>query len=225
MRRRFSCLCFLPGLLLTMGAAVAQTNSTADRTTPSAPARPDGFVVKTLRTFGPFERTPLTEKQRFRMYIASTIGFAPIAGEALSAGISQGLDNPHEWGQGMAGYGKRFGSNLAYNAVRQTIAYGLSVPLHEDNRYFASGRRTVPGRVLYALISPVMAHKPDGHATFSFSQAAGIAGTVTISNYWYPPSWRGPSKALQNAGYTYLGTSAGNLFREFVPDIIRWIQR
>ena len=221
MRRRVLC-----SFLITASVALAQLAPTneADRAALPTPEASDGVVVKTLRMFGPFERTPLTQKERFRLYVANTIGAPTIAGEAVSAGFSQAIDSPHEWGQGMAGYGKRFASNLAYNAVRQTISYGASIPLHEDNRYFASGRESIKGRIIYALASPLIAHKPDGRATFSFSAAAGIAGAAMIPRYWYPPSWRGVGNAFPNAGWTFAGTAASNLFREFVPDIIRRIK-
>jgi hypothetical protein len=213
-------------VLFTVSVCVAQPVATthADRAALPAAMPAEGFVVKTLRKFGPFERTPLTEKERFRVYVASTVGLPAIAGEAVSAAYSHATDSPHEWGQGMAGYGQRFGSNLAYNAVRQTISYGLSIPLHEDNRYFASRRESIHGRILYALASPLIAHKADGRATFSFSQAAGLAGAASIPMLWFPPSARGPGNALTNAGWTYAGTAASNLFREFVPDLIRHIQ-
>jgi hypothetical protein len=216
----------LGSFLITASVAFAQLAPTneADRAALPTPQSSDGFVVKTLRVFGPFERTPLTEKERFRLYVANTVGFPTLAGEAVSAAYSQAIDSPHEWGQGMTGYGKRFASNMGYNAVRQTISYAASIPLHEDNRYFGSGRETVKGRIMYALASPLIAHKPNGRATFSFSAAAGLAGAAVIPRYWYPPSWRGIGNAFPNAGWTYAGTAAANLFREFVPDIIRRIK-
>ena len=55
------------------------------------------------------------------------------------------MNSPKEWGQGWGAFGQRFGSNLAYNGIRQTITYGGSLALGEDTRYFAS-RRPASGR-------------------------------------------------------------------------------
>ena len=87
---------------------------------------------------GPADPRYLTEKERFEQYLLATGGPMPILGEAFGAAIGQWSNSPPEWGQGWGAFGKRYGSNMAYNAVRQTITYGLSVPLHEDNRYFGS---------------------------------------------------------------------------------------
>ena len=80
----------------------------------------------------------ITPKQRFRDYLLSIGGPAPLIAEAASAGLGQWTNNPREWGQGWGAYGQRFGSDLAYNGIRQSILYGLSIPLHEDYRYFPS---------------------------------------------------------------------------------------
>jgi len=86
----------------------------------------------------PDEPSQLTEAKRFHLYLLSAGGPIPILGEAIGAGFSQWENSPEEWGQGWNAYGHRFGSNLAYNGIRQTITYGTSVVFHEDNRYFAS---------------------------------------------------------------------------------------
>ena len=76
---------------------------------------------------GPSEPSQLTEKKRFHLYLLSTVGPVPVIGEAVGAGFNQWENTPPEWGQGWNAYGKRLGSNLAYNGVRQTITYGTSV--------------------------------------------------------------------------------------------------
>src|SRR5215467_9564780 len=95
-------------------------------------------VDKLFGMVEPSDSSPLTEKKRFHLYVVSAAGPVPILGEAAGAGISHWEDTPPEWGQGWGAYGKRFGSNLAYNGVRGTITYGTSILFHEDDRYFAS---------------------------------------------------------------------------------------
>ena len=88
-------------------------------TTPAAVQRED-MVNKVLGMVGPTEPSNLTEKKRFHLYVVSTAGPVPLLGEAVGAAIGQWENTPEEWGQGWSAYGKRYGSNLAYNAVRQT---------------------------------------------------------------------------------------------------------
>lgn len=197
---------------------------TANRTTPAQQGEP-GFIERTLAPFGPSEPTPQTGRQKFHDYVQSTVGVVPLLGEAANAAISFGLARPPEWEQDLRGYGQRFGNNLAYNAIRTTVTYPTSLLLHEDNRYFASGKRTVAGRVAFAATSPFRTRRPSGKYSFSFSTATGIVVANVATNAWAPPSWRGPGSVVRNIGLSYAGISGLNIFREFVPDLIRRFKR
>lgn len=169
----------------------------------------------------PAPHTPLTPAQRFHDYVMSAVGPVPIFSAAAGAGISQGIDSPPEWGQGARGYGKRFANNFAYNAVRNTLTFGISAALHEDNRYFASENRAVGRRLLHALTSPAIAHKDDGRAAVSVSSWVGIAGASALSRTWAPGSWQGMDNVGRSIGFTYAGMAGLNVAREFVPGLLR----
>src|SRR5262249_26624349 len=134
-------------------------------------------------------------------------------------------NSPPEWGQGAAGYGRRLANNLAYNVARNTITYGLSSATHEDTRYFASGKVANRSRIAHALQSPVMARHEDGRDSFSFSNTAGIVGAKLMALTWAPPSWRTPGSVATGMAWSYGGTAALNLVREYVPDLIRRIRK
>src|SRR5258708_6002400 len=178
------------------------------------------FVDKVLNAVGPYEFGPLSEKERFRLYILNTAGPIPLLGEAAGAGISHWENSPKEWGQGWNAYGKRYGSNLAYNAVRQTITYGTSVVLREDNRYFASHKQGVWKRAGYAALSTFTARRPSGATTVSISGISGVLGAGAISSIWGPPSWKGPKNIGVNVSISFATTAAVNVVREFLPDIL-----
>ncbi len=180
-----------------------------------------GIMTRTLRRFAPARPAPVTEKQRLRQYLAYTFGVFPLIAKGTGAGLSQWIDSPPEWGQGGEGYARRLGNHLAYNAVRGTLTYTTSVAFHEDNRYFASGKPSVRGRILHALISPVVAHHANGRDSLSYSSVTGIAGASLISRAWSPPSWQGASNIGASIGLSYASTAGFNVFREFVPDLIR----
>jgi len=211
-------------LLLTM--VPATWGQSADRAATVAPLPQDrGIVASVADLLAPAEYTPLTPKQRFHDYAMSVIGPVPIFSAAAGAGVSQGIDSPVEWGEGAGGYGRRFGNNLAYNAVRNTLTLGASVALHEDNRYFASQQRTFGRRLLHALASPAIAHKDGGKATVSVSSLFGIAGASTLSRTWVPGSWQGADNVGRSIGFTYAGMAGLNVAREFVPDIVRHFRK
>jgi hypothetical protein len=146
-------------------------------------------------------------------------------GEAAGAGIGQARNSPWEWGQGGGGYAHRFWNNMAYNGVRQTISYGVSELVHEDNRYFASNKPTIPGRIGYVLISPVTARRRNGHRAFSISAFSGLVGASSISLAWAPPSWHHAGQVGRNFAWSYAGTAGINAVREFMPGIMRHFRK
>ena len=188
-------------------------------------AQTEGLLPKTIEWLSPEKPTPLTGAQRWHDYWTATIGPGAVLSEAAAAGFGQWENSPPEWKQGGSGYGKRFANDMAYNAVRNTLTAGTASLLHEDNRYFASGKTSIAGRVMYALASPVTARRASGRRSISISGATGIVGVSMISRAWSPPSWQGSGNVAVSAGLTYAGTAGFNLVREFIPDIVRHFRK
>jgi hypothetical protein len=178
------------------------------------------FADKILAMVGPASPAQLTQREQFELYLLSVGGPVPLIGEAGGAAIGQWLNQPAEWGQGWGAFGKRYGGNLAYNGIRQTIAYGGWLALKEDTRYFASNRRGFLPRARHALISTFTARKPDGRDVFSISATAGVIGASAISSIWGPPSWKGAGNIAGNAGISFASTAGFNLIREYLSDIL-----
>jgi len=151
--------------------------------------------------------------------LLDTAGPAPLLGEAFGAAIEKWANQPPEWGQGWGAFGQRYGSNLAYNAVRQTISYGAAAALHEDTRYFASHRHGFWSRTKYALASTVIARRPDGRQTFAIADVSGVVGAGIISSTWGPESGKGPGNIAGNIGISFGITAGLNIVREFLPDL------
>jgi hypothetical protein len=208
-------------------AGMSLWGQSANRTIPAPgaapPPQPSNGI---LRVFSPADpNTKLNARQRFDLYVMNTVGPWAVLGEAASASISHARNSPWEWGQGAGAWGHRFGNNMAYNGVRQTISYGVSEIVHEDNRYFASNKPTIPGRIGYVLISPVTARRRNGRRGFSISAFSGLAGAATISLAWRPPSWQSGGNVARNFMFSYAGTAGINAVREFVPGIVRHFRK
>ena len=218
-------------ILLLAGCAIAfcqediasGQESFADRAAPTVTAeqKSNPFFAKLLNPFIPEDqKQPLTAKLRFHLYLRGTIGFFPIFREAAAAGIEQARGDPHEWGGGMEGFAKRFGNELAINAIHNTVTYGFASALHEDNRYFASGKSGKWQRVLHAVLSPLEARREDGSVGPSYSNIVGTASSIAISQAWAPPSRRGVGEVFGNIGFSFAGQAGFDVFREFLPDIL-----
>jgi hypothetical protein len=164
---------------------------------------------------------PMTQGERFQHYVKSTFSVESILRSAAGAGIHQATDTPHEWGQGAEGYGRRFGDSFAQQIMRQTLVYGASDLLHEDNRYIPSGESGAGARVKYAVASTFLARKDNGTRRFSYSRIGGTLAVAFISREWQPPSENKPRNAAASFGTT-LGTEVGfNIAREFLPEVFR----
>ena len=128
-------------------------------------------------------------------------------------------------GEGAEGYGERFGSYFAKQAVQRTLRLGLEDALHEDNRYFSSGEHGFGRRVAYALKSSIMARSDDGKQHLSFSQVGSIAGAAFVSRLWQPASNNSAGDGAVSFGIG-MATNAGmHVLREFLPDVTRRLFR
>jgi hypothetical protein len=163
---------------------------------------------------------PLTQHERFHRYMKSLVSLEALGRSVAGAGIQQWSDTPYEWKHGIDGYAKRFGNSYGEYIIRQSIAYGLSSALGEDNRYIHSDQTGFGRRTVYALESTFLARRSDGTRRLSYSRLSAALATAFISREWQPPSTRGPGHALGSFGTT-MGSEIGfNVVREFLPDVL-----
>lgn len=166
---------------------------------------------------------PLTQRQRTQIYLKTMINPFGYIKAGLSAGIDQWSDNPEEWGQGASAYGKRYANILGQYSIQRTVTFGLSSVLHEDNRYFNSGKRGFWPRTKYALASGILARHDNGRRYISISQLGGVAAGAFLSRTWLPPSQNSPGNAAVSFGIT-MGSNIGfGVVKEFLPDLGRAI--
>ena len=164
---------------------------------------------------------PLTQSERNHLYFRSMVNPLSFVRIAASAGIDQAKDKPEEWEQGASGYGKRYANIFGQYSIQRTVTYGLGSALHEDNRYFNSGKKEIWPRIGYALASGVLARRDDGRRRFSFSQAGGVAAGAFLARAWLPQSQRTVADATTSFAIT-TGTNLGfSVFKEFLPDMVR----
>lgn len=162
---------------------------------------------------------PITFPQRLRMYAAGTCGAGAFAGAGAAALIGQARDEPHEWGQGSAGFGRRLGYRQARRAAGGAIELGAGMLLREDPRYFRSDVRGAWRRTRDAMRATFVVDGRPAWARFS-----GIYGGAMLSLAWYPRRYTAIDGFRM--GSISLGARvAGNVFREFWPEIRRVVLR
>ena len=162
-------------------------------------------------------RAPITGGDRLRWYLKATISPLSFMTSAASAGFGQWRDRPKEWREGAEGYSLRFASSYGEHVVRETLVFGASSALHEDNRYLRSGESDFRLRIRYAVGSTFLARRDNGSRRLSFSRMGAFAGAALISRLWQPRSTRGPHSATVNFGTSIGIAAAFNIVREFWP--------
>lgn len=158
-----------------------------------------------------------SEKIRLHNYLFDAFGPYPIAGAALASGINQAYNSPPEWGQGAAGYGRRFGSDFGIAVVTTTTRYGLAHAFREDTLYYRCECKGVFPRLRHALISTFTGRRgEDGHRVFSFpALVAPYAGAMTAVYAWYPNRYDAKD-AFRMGNYSLLGYAGENIALEFI---------
>jgi hypothetical protein len=167
---------------------------------------------------------PLTSEQKFHLFLKGTMDPFNWATIGIQAGISQAENSFPKYGQGAAGYGKRYGAALADSTSSGFFAnFVYPVLLKEDPRYFRSGEGTIRRRIGYSLAQEFVGHKDSGGRTVNWSNILGGFSAGGLSNLYYPSNDRGFGLTMSRVGISFLYGSAGGIVSEFWPDIDRAI--
>jgi hypothetical protein len=166
---------------------------------------------------------PLTTKQKFAIVTRSSFDYIQVPWYAFLAGISQADNSEPGYGQGAAGYGKRFGSAFADGTIENywTSAILPSV-FHQDPRFYRLGKGGFWHRAGYAVSRIVVIRSDSGSSQFNVSEVFGSAIAASISTYSYHPhADKTPSNTASVWGSQLAFDAATIVLKEFWPDIRR----
>jgi hypothetical protein len=164
------------------------------------------------------DAAPLTARQKYQLAWKTEIDPVTWAMTGAVAGFEQAHNTLAGYGQGMQGYGKRFGANYADGFVGTMIG-GAILPawLKQDPRYFYKGTGSFVSRAGYAIANAVICKGDNGRWQPNYSGIIGGLAAGGISNLYYPASDRsGVEVTFAN---TLIGTAEGalqNLAQEFI---------
>jgi hypothetical protein len=210
-------------LLFTASLLSAQTQPAPPKK-PTAADKGVDYLFNYLNMAGTHKASdfrPLTQSERTHLYFRTMVNPLGFFKAAFSAGIDQWKDKPPEWSQGASGYGKRFLNIEGQYSIQRTVTFGLSSALHEDNRYFNSGKQGVWRRTEYALTSSMLARHDDASRHVSVSQLAGVAAGAFLSRLWQPKSQSSLGDGAVSFGLTMAGNTGFSVVKEFLPDLGR----
>jgi hypothetical protein len=165
---------------------------------------------------------PLTTGQKFKLVALGTFDPVEYPYVGVLAGISQAENSDPSYGQGFKGYAKRYGAAFADTTI-ENFMVGAVFPslLHEDPRYFQSGKGGFWRRTGYAASRIVITRTDSGKTQFNYSEWAGSAIAAALSNTYHPPANRSALNSA-NIWLTQLwGDALSFEIKEFWPDIKR----
>ncbi len=164
----------------------------------------------------------LEVKDKFLLFVQDTIDPVTFLNVGFNAGLDQAQNTDPTFGQGSAGYGKRFGANLAGQASGEFFKdFAYPTLLSEDPRYYRLQHASGGKRFLHALEHIFVAHREDGTHTFNASEWLGTASAVALGNMYHPGDQRGFAPAARRVGYSVIEDAGVDLLREFWPEFAR----
>jgi hypothetical protein len=162
----------------------------------------------------------LTPRGKFSLAFKDTVDPFTFVAAGFDAGVAQWQNANASFGQGGTGYAKRWGTAYADQAVGNYMTEAvLPSLLHQDPRYFRKGSGSPWRRASYALGRTLITRTDTGRETFNYSEIAGNAAAVAISNVYYPASDRTAGEAGEKFAIQLVSDSALNVLLEFWPDM------
>jgi hypothetical protein len=185
----------------------------------------------TTPAFGSNTPSPGVEG-KFRYYVNETfLNPSVFTAPAFRAGIRMAnppgkgaTQYPPEWRQGSEAFGRNYSDAFAQRVIFQTARFATGVVTHEDPRYIPSASHNPLARSFHALTFTFVDRSDAGHAMPAFSNFVGATAAGFVGNAYLPSGFNNSTHAGQRATLQFGFTAAGNLFREFAPQMPKTVR-
>lgn len=228
MMKKSTCRLAMLVLVFSLLVAAQDQKSAAAKPDSSTEGKGIDYLLNYLNMAGTMtarDYRPLTQRARTQIYLKTMMNPLGYIKGGFSAGIDHWKDKPPEWEQGASGYGKRFANIVGQYSIQRTVTFGLASAVHEDNRYFNSGKNGLWSRAGYAVASGVLARHDDGSRHVSISQVGGVAAGAFLSRAWQPASQRSAGDGAVSFGISMASNMGFGVVKEFLPDLGRVITK
>jgi uncharacterized lipoprotein YbaY len=164
-----------------------------------------------------YDAAPLTPSQKFSLAVRGTFDPVAMLGVAVAAGIEQATNAYAGYGQGAAGYSKRFAAKFVDGRTSDLLTHAVfPALLHQDPRYYYQGSGSIKSRFAHAVASAFVARSDSGRTVFNSSYLLGDMCSGALSNLYYPKANRGAHLVFTNTAVGLAGRIGTNLMREFL---------
>lgn len=207
-------------------ASYSQTSSPAPapaaaQQTQKEPKRIFGLIPNYKSSPPLVSYVPISTKEKFRIATQDSFDRGAIILALAVAGKGQLSNSNPSFGQGMTGYAKYFGAGYCDVVLGDFMTEGIYPwMLRQDPRYFRKGTGNGWSRLGHAMGAIFVTREDGGGREFNLSEIGGNATAVLISNAYYPEG-RHLGDNFSKLGVQVGIDMAGNILKEFVPDIMR----
>jgi hypothetical protein len=175
-------------------------------------------VIPNFYTSYIYDAAPLTWKQKFSLAARGTFDPVSVIGVGMAAGKEQARNDYAGYGQGAAGYSKRFAAKFVDGRSSDFLTHAVFPSVfHQDPRYYYQGSGSVKSRLVHAVSSAFVTRSDSGRTEPNYSYLLGDTSAAALSNLYYPQANRGAHLVFTNAAVGLAGRVSGNLLREFLP--------
>jgi hypothetical protein len=175
---------------------------------------------------GTLDYTPVSARCKFNLFLQQTHSPYTFVSAGFQATWAQAMGQWPHYGGGMQGWAKRFGATLADTESRRFIqTYALSTILHQDPRYFPSGKRTLIARVWYSTTRIVVTKSDNGNSVFNTSEFLGALLSSALQNAYYPRDDQNFGDTMNRFGGALSSDAITDLLHEFAPDMKRLFRK
>ena len=210
--------------LLLLPSLYGQEKQTLDANDPAAKYE-DKRVLGVLPNYRTAELTsdyhPISAHYKLEISLKDSFDYPLFAIGSIYAGVYMAEDSHPQFGQGVAGYLRRFGTSSADQVIGNMLTEGvMPIVFHEDPRYFRMSTGPVKKRLVYA-VSRIFITKTDlGNKSFNYAEIVGNGVGSAIGLSYYSDN-RNLEDYTENWA-TQLATDAfSQVLKEFWPDIKR----
>jgi hypothetical protein len=134
-------------------------------------------------------------------------------------------NRPEEWGQGVDGFGRRFATRMASNAIGNLSEAALGSLWGEDPRYPKIGQGPFKPRMMHVLKMTVLAQNNNGDYMPAYARYASAVVAAQTTNLWRPPSENTQIDGLRRIANGAMFRIFTNFMDEFGGDIKRKLLR
>ena len=167
---------------------------------------------------------PLGAKGKFWLATQDSFDYSSFIFTGMLAGISMANVSQPAFGQGAAGYGQYYAYTFADGTIENYMTEGILPTLtKQDPRYYTLGQGGFFKRTGYAVSRLFITRTDSGRNTFNVSEVVGAGAAAGIGNIYYPPQSNTWVKTYQRWGTQLALDGAGDVLKEFWPEINRWL--